>query len=291
MANERKELREIDKPFYRYWQALYHSFFNGRLYVDVGKRWQGYGLLYLLLVMFVVIIPFSIRVIINFNQFFQEELIKPLMELPTIYIQNGQASLDKPMPYIIKNNKNQAVIIVDTTGTVDSINAAYPHLNILITKDKMYYRTPSPQFFFETTKTSQLATPIQVYPFSGQANAIFVGKDWVQSAGIMHLKLFFSALIYPTLALIFFAVFLCLFLAFALMGQFIARLFRITISYKQAARLVMVSATPFMAVMWFSFALGNLEGRFRFLLPLIFIIYYCCAIIALKRESKKVVVK
>ena len=291
MAKTAKALREIDKPIYRYWQALYHSFFNPRLYVDVCKRWQGYGVLYLLLLMFVATIPFSVRVALNFNQFFDEALVKPLQQLPIIYIQNGNVSLNQPIPYLIKNASHQIVAIVDTSGAVNAITEAYPYLNILITKDKLYYRFPSPRFFYDTQNAPHDAQPIYIYPFSKESNSIFVGKDWVNTSGIMNLKMFFTFIIYPTIALVFFAVFLVIFLAFSLMGQFIARLFHITISYKQACREVMVSATPFVVILWIMFCFGIITGRYNFIMPLIFILYYCYAMIALKRESRKLVLR
>lgn len=291
MAEVKKALREIDKPFYRYWQALYHSFFNNRLYVDVGKRWRGFGIAYLLFLMFVVTLPFSMRVTLDFKNFFMEDLVLPLEQLPTLYIQNGLVSLDKPMPYIIKNKANKVVAIVDTTGAVNTINqTAYPDLNILITKDRLFYRFPSPQFFFKNDDVQQTASPIYVYPFNTHSNSVFDGKVWVKDSGILKLKYFFSAMIYPTIALVFFALFLVLLLAFALMGQFIAKLLKFSISFKQACRLIMVSVTPFMVILWCYLTIGWLTNRFGFVLPLILIFYFCFAVLSLKRESQKLVV-
>ena len=289
MPEEIKALREVDKPFYRYWQALYHSFFNSRLYVDVGKRWRGFGILYLLLLMFVVTLPFSIRVSHDFQKFFMEDLVQPLQQLPMLYIQNGIVTLDKPMPYIIKNKSGQAVAIVDTTGKINTIDNSNPHLNILITKDRLFYRFPSPQFFFDTN-TQPMNTPIYLYPFSKQSNSVFDGKAWIKGSNILSLKYFFSALIYPTVALVFFGVFLVVLLAFALMGQFIAKLLNFSLNYRQACRLMMVSVTPFMVVLWTYLTLGSLNNKYGFLLPLILILYFCFAVLSLKRESQKMVV-
>lgn len=290
MTEERKALRKIDKPFFRYWQALYHSFFNNELYVDVGKRWKGLGIGYLLLLMFVVTLPFSWRVTVDFKQFFAEQLILPLQQLPKMYIQNGNVSLNQPMPYVIKNKQNQAVAIVDTTGVVKTIDQTYPFLTILITKDKLFYRFPSPQFFYTTNNVQTPVSPIYVYPFNKQSNSIFDGKEWVKTSGISHLKFFFATLIYPTVALIFFAVFVFVLLAFALMGQFIAYLFKFSLSYRQASRLSMVSITPFMVVLWIFLTIGHFSTQSGFFLPLLFIAYYGYAVISLKRESQKLVV-
>lgn len=291
MAKKDQALREIDRPFYRYWQALYHSFFNNRLYVDVGKRWKGFGLGYFLLLICVVTLPFALRLAFDTNRMFKEDMILPLQQLPTIYIQNGQVSLDKPMPYLIKNKANQVILIVDTTGTVNSINNAYPYLNILITKDKIFFRFPSPRFFFSSNNDVQkIPSPIYVTPFSKDSNTVFEGKEWVKQSGLSRLKYFFMFLIYPTMVLLFFALFLVIFLSFALLGQVLAALLRFSISYKQACRLMFVSATPFMIFLWILLALGWFSNRFGFVLPLILIFYFCYAVFSLKRESGKLVV-
>ena len=289
MIEEGKKLRDINKPFYRYWQAFYYSLFSSKLYVDVAKRWRGFGLGYLLLLLFVVSLPFSIRVIVEYNKFFNEELVQPLVKLPTLYLQNGKISVDKPMPYFIRNQKGQIVTIIDATGTIKAMDNRYPDLNILITKDKLFYRYPAPHFFFSTQQKTA-ANPVDVYPLSSASNAVFVGKEWVKTSGIFRLKIFFAVLIYPTIALVSFGLFLVLLLAFALMGQFVAKVFfKISISYKQSCRMLAVSMTPFMLVLWVLLVLGYLSKSYNLSLPVLIIIYFCYASLALKRESQKMV--
>ncbi|MBA2652478.1 MAG: DUF1189 family protein [Tatlockia sp.] len=289
MIEEGKTLRNIDKPYYRYWQALYRSFFDSALYVDVAKRWKGFGLIYLLVLLFIASLPFSLRVIYEYNKFFTEEVVQPMLGLPTLYMQNGKISVDKPMPYFVKNPKGQIVAIVDTTGAITSMDKTYPNLTILVTKDKLFLRYPMPHFFF-SQDAPQIGNDIQVYPLSSQGNSIFEGKDWVKTSGILNLKIFFGALLYPTIALTAFGIFLVLILAFTLMAQFIAKLFfKISLSYKQACRLFIVSATPFMWLFWTGLTLGFLYSGYMVVAPLIMIIYFCFAVLAVKRESHKLV--
>lgn len=74
------------------------------------------------------------------------------------------------------------------------------------------------------------------------------------------------------------------------MGQFIAKLFKFSISYPQSCRLAMVSITPFMVVLWILLTLGRFSNQYGFFMPLIFIIYFSYAVVSLKRESQKLVV-
>lgn len=290
MTKNNKALRDVDAPFYRYWQALYLSFFSRRLYVDVGKRWKGYGMLYLLLLMFVITLPFALRVTLDFNQFFDDQILEPMRKLPKFYVQNGKVSLDKPMPYLIKNNKGQVVSIIDTTGAITRIDDRYPALSVLVTGNQIIYRLPTPQFFFASASRQQ-ESPIYVQELSKSMNEVFSGEVLTQSSGIEKLKTLSDATIYPTIVLMFTTIYLAFFLVFALMGQFVAKLFmKFSITYKQSCRLLIVSATPqiaalviFLTLNWTFYGLG-------FFLIVLFAAYFSFAVLSLKRESQKLVV-
>ncbi|WED44516.1 DUF1189 family protein [Legionella cardiaca] len=287
---EQKTLRKIDAPFYNYWQALLLSFFSSRLYVDVGKRWKGLGILYLLLVIFLFSIPFSLRIAVEFNTFFEQQIIEPLKKLPPIYIQNGKVSFDEPMPYFIKNDAGEIVSIIDTTGKVKTIDKTYPNLTTLITEDKFFYRIRSPQFFF-TKQMDEEADQIYVQPLSKNINQIFDGSTWIKSSGLKRVKLFSLIIIYPTVALLLFLIYLVFLLAFALMGQFISNLFfRLSISYKQSSRLLSVSSTPQILILLLFLTIDWLFIGFGLILMILPAFYFCFALRSLKRESHKLVV-
>lgn len=290
MTENKKALREIDRPFYNYWQALYHSFFNNRLYVDVGKRWKGYGILYFLLLLAVTTLPFALRVSLESDKFFKEDVIQPLQQLPPLYIQNGNVSLDKPMPYFIRNKAGQVVVIIDTTGTITGMDGTYPQLSTLITRDRIFYRMPAPHFFFSDSASKNM-NPTYVYAFKDDKNEIFNPAEWAESSGVQRLKLVIALLVYPIITMVFFSLFLPLFMAVGLMGQFIAKLFfKTSLSYKQSLRLLLVSSTPCMAVLWLILAAGWMKYTGMGLLLMILLsVYFSYAIISMKRESHKLV--
>ncbi|KTD19302.1 Protein of uncharacterised function (DUF1189) [Legionella lansingensis] len=290
MTKQEKALRKVDVPLYNYLQALVLSFFSNRLYVDVGKRWKGFGILYLLFVTCLLAIPFAVRINLEFNNFFEEQIINPLKQIPPLYIQNGKVSLDKPMPYLIKNKKGEVVTIIDTTGEINAIDDRYPDLTTLITKDKFFYRVPPPHFFF-AKGVQPIKNPVYSQTLSESINQVFDGEAWIKSSGIERIKWLSQVIVYPTIALLFFVIFLILFLVFALMGQFVAKLFfNLTISYKQTCRLLMVAATPQIVVLLLGLTFNLLFPGFGLLLLVLLFGYFCFAVISLKRESQKLVV-
>ena len=281
-------LRDIDAPHYRYWQAVYYCFFSRTLYVDVGKRWRGLSVLYLLLLMFVVTIPFSVRIIIQFDNFFNQEIIIPLKKLPTIMVQNGLVSLDKPMPYFVKNDTGEVIAIVDTTGKITEITNKYPDLSILITKDSLIYRVPNPPHFFNLHQQKEWPTTTQ--QFSKEMNQIFDSYAWVESSGLSTIKGVVEVMIYPMMAFLFFALYLVFLLAFALMAQFVAQiLMKCNLTYLQSFRILTVSATPHIFTLLLALAFNQLFVGLGALLSILLAGYFSFAVLSLKRESNKLV--
>ncbi len=289
MRKQGQALREVNKPLYRYWQALYLAFFSTRLYVDVGKRWRGFGIAYLLLLLAIATIPFAVRIGLDFERFFTNKIILPFKKLPTFYIQNGQVNFDKPMPYFIKNDSGKVVSIIDTTGTINKIDAAYPDLVTLITKDRVYVCFPSIQYFMTANQPMEKN---QIYnePLTKSQNEIFNGEQWVKTSGIKRLKDISIIMLYPFIVTLFFALFGVSLLVFALMAQYVAKLLLNTsLTFPQASRLLMVSSTPMiltflfmLTINWFLFGSGILYVA-------LLAIYFTFAVSALKRESQKLV--
>lgn len=289
VAKAKNKLKLIDAPVYRYWEALYMSFYSRRLYVDVGKRWRGLGLLYLLLAVAVLSIPFAVRMSINLNQSFNEQIIEPLLLLPTIYVQNGEASLDKPMPYLVKNKKNQVVLIVDTTGKTDKFSPEYPHLNILLTKDKIYFKIPTPQLFASTTTEIDSGVPLS-QSFDKGSNFVFSGKKIVAENNMAGLKYASEAIIYPIVVAIFYSMFVVIFLVLAFLGQVFSNIFfSFKISFMQSSRMFMVATTPMLLVLLLMLSMDAMFPGFGFILMVIIALYFSFAVYSLKAESNKMV--
>lgn len=291
MAEQKKVLRAIDAPFYNYWQAIFLSFFSKRFYVDVGKRWKGFGFAYLALLLGILSIPFAARFSLDFNYLIKKTMIQPIRELPLLTIQRGELYFDKPMPYEIKNKAGATLLIIDTTGTVNSLDTSkYPSLTTLITKNKILYRFSPPKFFFSKEPVKNTA---QIYEqsFNKEANEIFDGKRWLEVSGIAKVLYISTAIIYPTTFFIFFAIYCVLFLVLAMMAQFVAKLFvKLHLTYKQACRMLVVSATPQIFFMITVMTLGWLFDWFGLVSIIILSTYFAFAIIALQRESHKLVV-
>lgn len=290
MAKGKNELKLIDAPVYGYWSALWKSFYSRRLYVDIGKRWKGYGLVYLLLVIALLSIPFFLRMTVSFNQSFKEQIIEPLLKMPLFYVQNGNVVFDKPMPYLIDNDKKQTLVIIDTTGVVNDFSDKYPYLTILINKDKMSFRLPTPQLF-----TMHAPAPVNkgkplVQPFAKDANLVFDGKKFVEQNAITGLKLASQFMLYPIIVAIFFSIFIVFFLVLAFLGQtFSTIFFSFKLSFAASCRLLIVAGTPMLLLLFFVLTCNSLFQGLGFILFFMLTAYYAFALHVLRAESRQIV--
>ena len=296
MSKKTQAIRTIDAPLYRYWQALYMSLYSSRLYVDVAKRWSGYGFIYLLLVIALASIPFSARVIIDFNRFFQEGMMEPLKVLPPLYVQNGEISFDKPMPYFIKNNAGTIVAIidttgslVDTTGSIDSMTKKYPKLTILITKNKVIYRAPKLELFLKGSD-SQKPRDVYIQELKKGSNEVFDAKEWLGTSGVLTLRWATEILLYPTLVSFMFGLAIVILLSIGLLAQVVAQiLFMVRLTYKQSCRILLVAMTLPCVLFFIGLTANIIVPKIGFFYLIVLTIYYCYAVLALKRENRRMV--
>ena len=282
-------LKPINAPVFSYWSALYRSFYSRQLYVDVGKRWRGFGFLYLLLAIAIFVIPLSVRVAGVLKQDFNHQIIDPLLQMPTLYVQNGEISIDKPVPYMVTNRAGQITLIVDPSDTITQFNEKYPHLHILINKRTIAFRVPSLQLFHQAEPPPNGGKPI-IQSLGPGLNQVFDGKTFIESSTIPTTLWATQLMIYPLVTIALYSMLFIIFPVMAFMGQIFSNVFyHFQISYKQACRLLIVSATPMILILLVCLFIDKVFSGMGAVLLGLLIAYYCFALYSLKSESQQVV--
>lgn len=291
MKNNKTNLNPIDHRVFKYWEALYMAFYSSRLYVDVGKRWRGFGLLYFFLVIAIAVVPFSIKSMFMLNDYFDDQIIFPLKKIPQFEIKQGKLSFDYFMPYLIKSRNGDVVVVVDDKVSLTEVNYAYPHWMLFITSDCFYSKTPSPSFFngsaFESDNLHSKEVTMQ--PFADIQSGSLSGGKWLEQAGIEQTKWYFLFSIYPSLLGFLYGIFTVLLLFVAILAKAVAHIFlNYKISFAHSYRLLLVSSGSGVSLFIMSLSFGQLPLMGLCLLMSI-ALYFCYAILCLKRESKQVV--
>ena len=292
MKNNKTNLNAMDRRIYKYWQALYLSFFSSRLYIDVGKRWRGFGLIYFLLVVALAAIPLSIKSIQKFNAYYNEQLIEPIKKIPSFAIQDGRLNFANFMPYLIKNNKDNVVVIIDEKLNLTEVSHAYPQWMIFITTDRMYIRLPHLSFISEEVTPILANTDskgVEMESFADIQNDYFSGNMWVEHTNLASIKRYMMLSIYPCITMLLFSFFGSFLGLLAIFGKACSYIFfKFRIGYKQTYRLMLVSSGCGISLFVISLSFGRLPGLGFYLMVLI-ILYFFYAVLSLKRESKSMV--
>lgn len=283
-------LRDINQPLYRYWEAIYLSFYSADVYRDVRLRWKGINAIYLFLVILVFCLPLALKVSNSMLNYFDNKIIQPLEKLPSLYIQNGSVSIDKPMPYFVKNNDGDVIAAIDTTGEIDSFSKDYPEMTILVTKNAINYRYLTPSNFLGLENQKSSPPKIVKQDLESSENIVLNMKQAINQSGVKKIRFAIQFLIYPILVFSVFSAYMVLMLSFALLGEVIAKtIFKIDLKYKASCRISTLALTPHLAFSLVLAALGFYIPAYGFFAMLILISYYCFGLISVKKDMKQLV--
>jgi hypothetical protein len=290
MSKKDNALVDIDTPVFSYFQALYLSFYSSRLYVDVGKRWKGFGFLYTLLLVSILSIPLGVKWSIRYNDIVNLNIIQLIDNLPTLYVQNGALEFDKPMPFLVKNNKNEVLAVIDSTGQINTVNdmdSKYPNASLLVTKNNIQFKIPNPPPYFKGIKQEK-----SEYTFGENTNEIFNPQEWAKTTGLGTIKNLTLLLVYPMILSLFLSIIITFIPVMALLGQLFSTIFfTFKVSFKQACRIMAVASTPTQLIFFSIITLINDITNIGIFIVALLAIYFSFAVIALKRESKLMVLK
>lgn len=200
------------------------SFFSKNFYREVGQRWKGTGMSYLLLVTLIFSLP-----LINVSYFMAIKLTHNLKNIaaqfPVITIYDGQASIDQSSPFSVIDPITQKQIAIFDTNTTEEMSDTKDIL-FLLNKDKVVINLPN------------MTTP-KIYDLSR-------AKDFVyDQTAITNIVNKIKRLL---IALFCLMAFLFYFVPSAVITFFYAALMKIIakthLSYKVLCRLAAVALTP-----------------------------------------------
>ncbi len=212
------------------------SFFSKKLYIDVGRNWKGVNFSYLLLLLAICWIPTMIKRHVGLADFINNEAPAIVNQVPEITITDGLVSIEETQPYYIKDpDSDEPLAIIDTTGTIESLEDS--DAVCLLTKTKVMWKKNE----FET-QTIDLS---KVEHFILNSERI---------TGWSHIvRKFLVVLIYPFALLGSYAYRVVQALIYAAIGLLFALSCKTALSYAALIRLAVVAVTPCIIV---STALG-----------------------------------
>lgn len=290
MKKKSQQLRKINARHYNYFQAIILSFYSSKLYIDVAKRWKGIGLRYLFIASVLLTIPFGIRGTLLYNAYFKQELVEPIKLIPSLLVKEGNVQSDKPMPWEIKNKQGRVKVIIDTSGKYKTLNEdSMPEVRVLITKQGFFFQLPNfPVFFNPDFNPSKPRVFEETFPptMSGTIS----GQEVLKTSKIAGLQWLAILGFWPLAISTIFSLYLVLLLVFAMMGQLIAQvIFKHSMSYAQACRVMTVSITPQLTFLLIYLTTQWPQDFIKGISIVLFAVYFSYGVIVNRRDSKKLV--
>ena len=274
MGKKNHTLVTREERLYGYFSALWMSFYSQNLYIDVGKRWRGFGLLYLLLLSALVAIPWSVQTGLTLQKDYVERVLPSIQKMPVIHYIKGKLSIDKEMPYIINDPAtNKPVVIIDDTGKYTSLKNS--PATVLMTSNQIFT-----QFKYSGTDVDTIG-PELTFDLTPKLILTQVERG----------KRLLFYVLYPTVVSILYATEITLLLVLAALGQFVTRVFtKYPLKYRQSMRLICVAATPQLSLVIVTLLVDWTGSLASTVVSLSLIAYYAFGVRANKRFGSQMVV-
>ena len=216
-------------------ESLFLSFYSKSLYQDVAREWKGLALGYLLLVMAICWLPFSYDFHRFLNQWSSQVLPEVVKQAPNITISKGKLSIDKPVPYALKEPGDGATLVMfDTSGKYTSVEQA--NALVLVTADNLIIRDR--RVGKSTTYSHDSLTK------GGEVKISKADFNYITDKVVFWM----SVLMYPVSVFIAFVYRFLEALLLGGMGLLVAKFLHIPLDYRASVRLAIVALTPMLIV-------------------------------------------
>lgn len=214
-------------PQYGLFQAIFMSFYSRKLYRDVAVNWGAKSLVYLLMLLCLSWIFFTVQIqrsLITGYSALSEAMVT---QIPVMTLNNGKLSTPLAKPYLITDPQSgEELVVIDTTGQYTSLDQTKAF--ILITDSKILIR-PKPN----QQRINELPAKLNFTFHPEKVNDLinkFIYFLWIPifilSISISFIYRMLQSLIY------------------AVLGKLMGYLMGVQLSYWQIVQVMMVAITP-----------------------------------------------
>jgi len=214
---------------FHYFEAWFLSFFWPGLYREVAQKWRGTGFAYLLLLLAICWIPASILVTTAYFEFNKNVLPALIKDFPVVTFTEGKLSIDRPMPYLIKDTlTGKTILIVDTTGKITTLDGKIDTVALVTQNSLIYKRNAS------TTETVAFPAKMNFTVTPGAIQQVGKSFGTVVLLGFYPLMVL-STWVYRSLQAIIYA---------AIGTLVFAKMMKSKLGYEAILRISVVAVTP-----------------------------------------------
>lgn len=219
---------------YKFFHPWLMSFFSKDLYRDVGSNWKGIAAKYMFVLQLIIWLPMIYMFYTSYDVALNKEF-KPFIEqIPEMRIEKGELSIDKPVPYTIRDTETgEVIVVIDTSGQITSLDQTQAQL--LITKTQvMAYK--------DRDKTTGKAQKIETYSLS-EIDDFEMTREQVMEWAVT-LKPWLMLIVYVLAVLGAFLYRVVQALLYGAIGCLFSKMMGAKLTYQQCMRLSLIAVTP-----------------------------------------------
>jgi hypothetical protein len=211
------------------------SFYKPEVYQAVATRKGLNPFVYMILLVLLCSLPVMVSLISGAEAFFKGEGKFILSQMPTIRIENGQASMDRESPYTLRTQEGKPLAVIDLSDSAE-FRGLPEGVSILLTRNKLIAKQS------ETETRAYDLSKMQHFTLD-QATV----TQWLEYAWVVYILIFVFILI----GLYVYRIVQALFNA--LIGLILSALLKVRMDYEVSLRIALLAITPVAvaaAILW-----------------------------------------
>jgi len=206
---------------------LFMSFYSKDFYRDVAQNWKNYAFLYLLFLLALCSVVKTVKIHYDLSDFLTKHAPAFISQFPAVTFSNGKASIDQDEPYFIKDpNSGEDIIIIDTTGQINSLNDT--NAVMLLTETKLIIK--------KSDRQTQVFALSEIEDFRLDKNVVYGWLRIVQK--------WLAVIFFPFFVLGSFVYRLVQVLIYGIIGMLFASILKTDIEFQSLISITIMAITP-----------------------------------------------
>ena len=206
---------------------LFMSFYSKDFYRDVAQNWKNYAFLYLLFLLALCSVVKTVKIHYDLSDFLTKHAPAFISQFPAVTFSNGKASIEADEPYFIKDpNSGEDIIIIDTTGQINSLNDTSAVM--LLTETKLIIK--------KSDRQTQVFALSEIEDFRIDKDAIYGWLRIVQK--------WLAVIFFPFFVLGSFVYRLVQVMIYGIIGMLFASILKTDIEFQSLISIAIMAITP-----------------------------------------------
>lgn len=202
------------------------AFYEGAIYEDVARNWRNRTFLYLLLLLALSWIPFTIQTQNQVDEWISREAPFYIDQIPDVTLSDGELSTSSFTPTLLRDRDGMVLVVIDPTGQYTSLDDT--EAPILVTRTQIFVRGEGDQFEIQSLPDGA--------PETLTREDLYIIADWTRSLVNM--------LLFPVLLVLSYVYRTLQSLLYAYVASFFTATAGRTLPYRTLLNLAIIAITP-----------------------------------------------